>query len=230
MLPVWRDRELLSIRRSDVAALLDKVEDEHGARQADYCLNVVRTLMNWYAARTTTSRRRSCAACGDSQPARAGARPRARRRRNARDLGRGGDDGSFGALIRHCSVDRATPRKGTHHAVGGDLTAASGRSRGSRARRIPAAYWCCRMRRAPSSRRSPGSATIPTSLPGAATGRVNGFGKSKARFDGKLPAGATAWTITIAPHRALPGVPRRCVERSRRARHGPRDRRRRGRL
>ena len=52
ILPAWRDREFLGIRRSDVAALLDHVEDHHGARQADYCLNVIRSVMNWRAART----------------------------------------------------------------------------------------------------------------------------------------------------------------------------------
>jgi len=51
ILPVWRDREFIAIKRSDVAALLDEVEDDHGARQADYCLNVVRSIMNWFAAR-----------------------------------------------------------------------------------------------------------------------------------------------------------------------------------
>jgi integrase len=51
VLPAWGDREFLSIRRSDVAALLDSVEDNHGARQADYVLNIVRSLMNWYATR-----------------------------------------------------------------------------------------------------------------------------------------------------------------------------------
>src|SRR5262245_25219425 len=51
ILPVWQDREFISIRRSDVAALLDEVEDDHGARQADYVLNVTRSLMNWYATR-----------------------------------------------------------------------------------------------------------------------------------------------------------------------------------
>ena len=51
VLPVWGEREFVSIRRSDVAALLDDVEDNHGARQADYCLNIVRALSNWYAAR-----------------------------------------------------------------------------------------------------------------------------------------------------------------------------------
>ena len=49
--PAWRGRPFLSIRRSDVAALLDSVQDDHGARQADYVLNVVRSIMNWYATR-----------------------------------------------------------------------------------------------------------------------------------------------------------------------------------
>jgi integrase len=49
--PAWKGRALLNIRRSDVAALLDEVEDDHGARQADYVLAVVRQVMNWYATR-----------------------------------------------------------------------------------------------------------------------------------------------------------------------------------
>ena len=51
ILSAWNDREFVSIRRSDVAALLDEVEDDHGARQADYVLNVTRAIMNWFAAR-----------------------------------------------------------------------------------------------------------------------------------------------------------------------------------
>lgn len=51
LLPAWRDREFTGIRRSDVAALLDRVEDRNGARQADYCLAIARGIMNWYAAR-----------------------------------------------------------------------------------------------------------------------------------------------------------------------------------
>jgi integrase len=49
--PTWKDRAFLSIRRSDVAALLDEVEDNHGARQADYVLAVARSVMNWFATR-----------------------------------------------------------------------------------------------------------------------------------------------------------------------------------
>jgi integrase len=51
VLPVWGDREFTSIRRGDVVALLDHVEDEHGARQADLVLGHVRGIMNWHAAR-----------------------------------------------------------------------------------------------------------------------------------------------------------------------------------
>jgi integrase len=49
--PAWKGRAFLGIRRSDVSALLDEVEDDHGARQADYVLAIVRGIMNWYATR-----------------------------------------------------------------------------------------------------------------------------------------------------------------------------------
>jgi integrase len=52
VLPVWGEREFLAIRRSDVAQLLDEVEDNHGARQADYVLAIVSQITNWYATRS----------------------------------------------------------------------------------------------------------------------------------------------------------------------------------
>ena len=51
ILPRWQDRKICDIRRSDVTALLDQVEDDHGARQADMVLAVVRKMMNWHASR-----------------------------------------------------------------------------------------------------------------------------------------------------------------------------------
>jgi integrase len=51
VLPVWRDREFEGIRRSDVTRLLDAVVKNHGARQADYVLAIVRGIMNWQASR-----------------------------------------------------------------------------------------------------------------------------------------------------------------------------------
>ena len=40
ILPAWRDREFVGIRRSDITKLMDRVQDKHGARAADYVLNV----------------------------------------------------------------------------------------------------------------------------------------------------------------------------------------------
>ena len=50
--PVWQNREFESIRRSDVAALLDMVEGASGPHQADSVLGVVRGLMNWQTTRS----------------------------------------------------------------------------------------------------------------------------------------------------------------------------------
>jgi integrase len=49
--PHWANRTFREIRRSDVADLLDKIEDNSGPRQADVCLAIIRKMMNWYATR-----------------------------------------------------------------------------------------------------------------------------------------------------------------------------------
>jgi integrase len=49
--PRWSDRAFLDLKRSDVTKLLDPVEDNHGARQADLVLTVIRSIMNWHATR-----------------------------------------------------------------------------------------------------------------------------------------------------------------------------------
>jgi integrase len=51
VMPAWGERPFVGIRRSDVAALLDGIEDKHGARQADLVLTIVRSIMNWHATR-----------------------------------------------------------------------------------------------------------------------------------------------------------------------------------
>lgn len=47
----WRDRDFIGIRRSDISALLDHVEDNHGTRQADMVLAIARSMANWFASR-----------------------------------------------------------------------------------------------------------------------------------------------------------------------------------
>jgi integrase len=49
--PQWGDRDFISIKRSDISALLDKVEDNHGKRQADLVLAHARAIANWFAGR-----------------------------------------------------------------------------------------------------------------------------------------------------------------------------------
>jgi integrase len=50
--PHWAERPFTSLRRSNVAALFDHVEDHHGARMADVVLGVVRSIGNWYGSRS----------------------------------------------------------------------------------------------------------------------------------------------------------------------------------
>jgi integrase len=51
VLPHWRDRPFTAIRRSDVATLLDAVEDKHGPWVADQVLTVLGSVASWYATR-----------------------------------------------------------------------------------------------------------------------------------------------------------------------------------
>jgi integrase len=48
----FRERIFTTIRKGHVIALLDKVEDSYGAAQAETILGIVRQIMNWYATRT----------------------------------------------------------------------------------------------------------------------------------------------------------------------------------
>ena len=49
--PAFGDREFEAIKRSDVTALLDTVEDGSGPRQADCVLATLSSIMHWQAAR-----------------------------------------------------------------------------------------------------------------------------------------------------------------------------------
>jgi integrase len=49
--PDWGGRDFTSIKRSDVAKLLDKVQDESGPVAADKVLAIASSVFNWYATR-----------------------------------------------------------------------------------------------------------------------------------------------------------------------------------
>jgi integrase len=195
VLPAWRDREFVSIRRSEVAALLDKVEDAHGARAADYVLNVVRSIMFWHAARR-----------GDYSPPIVRGMKRQKTATRARVL----DDaelaaiwqaaesqsGAFSAIVRICL-----------------LTA-------QRSRKVAAMTWTdiedgvWLVPKLPREKDVGGALALPgtalalieaqprlasSSYVFPARGRsgqpFSGFGASKAALDGKLPDDMAGWTI-----------------------------------
>ena len=49
--PKWQHRPFRDIKRNDVSVLLDQIVDDHGPRQADVCLAIIRKMMNWFATR-----------------------------------------------------------------------------------------------------------------------------------------------------------------------------------
>jgi hypothetical protein len=51
VLPDWGSRPITEIRRSDVTALLDAIEEKRSAALADHVLAVIRKMFNWHAAR-----------------------------------------------------------------------------------------------------------------------------------------------------------------------------------
>jgi integrase len=51
VIPVWGERAFAEIRRSDIARLLDAVEDAHGPWIADAVLSTLRSVASWFASR-----------------------------------------------------------------------------------------------------------------------------------------------------------------------------------
>jgi integrase len=51
VLPPWHKRPFAEIKRSDVARLLDAIEDKHGAHTADAAFAVLRAISTWYGER-----------------------------------------------------------------------------------------------------------------------------------------------------------------------------------
>jgi integrase len=49
--PHWAERDFINIKRSDVAKLLDQIEDNNGSRMADVVLAYLRGMANWFSGR-----------------------------------------------------------------------------------------------------------------------------------------------------------------------------------
>jgi hypothetical protein len=112
--PRWENRPFEEIKRSDVADLLDTVEDENGPRAADTVLAIIRKMMNWYATRNDEYR----------TPVVRGMHRHGQHKRERwlddneiRALWNAcGGTGTYGALLKVLLVTGA--RQGGHHEVG----------------------------------------------------------------------------------------------------------------
>jgi integrase len=51
VLPSWKDLTFTEIKSPHVTALLDRIEDRHGAPQADAVLAIIRKIFNWHRSR-----------------------------------------------------------------------------------------------------------------------------------------------------------------------------------
>lgn len=69
VIPHIGGRIFAELKRSEIAKLLDLIEDEHGARMADRTLAVLKSISNWVQSRDDDYVSRSSAVCGIQRPA-----------------------------------------------------------------------------------------------------------------------------------------------------------------
>jgi integrase len=192
--PAWKDRAFLNIWRSDVAALLDEVEDDHGARQADYVLAIVRGIMNWYATRHDNYVPPIVKGMRRTNP-----KERARARILADDEIRliwkqAEANGTFGALIRLLLLtaqrrEKVASMRWQDVSIDGTWTiAAEAREKGTAGELVlpPAAVEIIRAQ--------PHIGDNLHVLAGRGNGHINGYSKAKRLFDAKLP-GIPHWQL-----------------------------------
>jgi integrase len=192
--PAWKGRPFLSIRRSDVAALLDHVEDNHSARQADYVLNVVRSVMNWFATRhddyvppIVRGMRR--------QSPNAQARARILADDEIRHIWLAAEtNGTFGAIVRICLLTaqrrtKVTTMRWSDVSMAGEWTIpAEAREKGTGGSlTLPETAIAI-------VRAQPRVGNNPFVFAGRRAGSFSGLAQAKARFDTKLPA-MPSWVL-----------------------------------
>jgi integrase len=190
----WEGRNFLDIRRSDVAALLDEVEDHHGARQADYVLAVVRGIMNWFATRHDDYVPPIVKGMRRTNP-KARARARILNADEIRAVWKAADSsGGFGALVRLLLLtaqrrDKVVSMRWSDVSIDGVWTiATAAREKGTAGELVlpPIAIDIIREQ-----------SHIGDYVFAAArgNGHVSGYSKLKQQFDAKLPAEMDRWTL-----------------------------------
>jgi len=194
VLPVWRGREFTSIRRSDVAALLDAVEDKHSARQADYVLNVVRSIMFWYASRNDDY---IPPIVRGMKRQKAASRARVLDDAELRAIWQAAEsNGTFGAIVRMCLLTAQRSRKvaAMKRPDFSDEEGAWSVPKEPREKDTGGTLVLPKVA-LDIIRAQPQLATNPHVFAGRGDGPYRGFSAGKATLDAKLPSGTPGWTI-----------------------------------
>jgi integrase len=193
--PRWGKRPCLDIRRSDVAALLDEVEDDHGARQADYVLAIVRGIMNWFATRHDDYVPPIVRGMRRTNP-----KERARSRTLSDDELRAvwkaaEANGTFGALVRLLLLtaqrrEKVVSMRRQDVAIDSTWTIpVEAREKGTPGELVlPEAALAI-------IRAQPQLGENAHVLAGRGNGHINGYSKAKRQLDAKLPPGMPQWQL-----------------------------------
>jgi integrase len=178
-----------------VTALLDKVEDDHGARQADMVLAVVRKMMNWHASRhddyvSPIARNMNRVKAADR------ARKRVLEDDELRAVWHACDElSTFGALVKFALLtaqrkEKIATLRWDDIADGVWAIRTEPREKGNAGRlRLPQAA----LNIIAAQPRIEGNPYVFTGARGA--GPFNSFSEWKAQLDAKLPAHLAHWTI-----------------------------------
>jgi integrase len=195
ILPVWHGRAFLDIRRSDVAALLDQVEDNNGARQADVILAYVRSIMNWYATRHDGYMPAIVKGMRRQAP-KAQARDRVLDDAEIRAVWQAAESaGTFGAFVRVLLLsaqrrEKVAAMRRADVAVDGTWTIPTeAREKGSAGeiKLPPAAIDIIRAQ--------PQLGDNPFVFAGRGNSHFSGYSKAKRAFDAKLPKDTPQWQL-----------------------------------
>ena len=194
ILPAWQDREFVAIRRSDVATLLDHIEDEHGARTADYILTIVGSLMRWYATRNDDYAVPLVRGM-QRQSTRAQARARILDDDELRRIWQAAEDsGTFGAIVRLCLLTAQRSRK-----VGSmrwaDIVGDEWRIPAEPREKDTGGVLVLPETALAIIRAQPRLATNPYVFAGRGDGAWQGWGKWKASLDRRVGPGVAPWVI-----------------------------------
>jgi integrase len=193
LIPAWGGRDFASIRRGDVAKLLDDIEDSNGPVAADFALAVFRMIANWFSSRNEDYASPIVKGMRRTNP-KARARSRVLSDDEIREVWRVAEaDGTFGAFVRVALLtaqrrEKLVTMRWSDLDQDEWLIPHAEREKGTAGSLVlPNAALAI-------INSQPRFASNPYVFAGFGGGCIQGMSKRKAQFDAKLN-GVAAWTI-----------------------------------